>query len=87
MKKLSRKEIIELYNQEYQKMLGEWAEQIEREKIHDAGHEEGFAAGRKQGIAQNSLDIAKRMLAKNKPIEEITEFTGLSKKELSKLIN
>ena len=31
---------------------------------------------------ENSLEIAKKMLAKDKPIEEIIEFTGLSEKEI-----
>jgi len=36
---------------------------------------------------ENSMEIAKRMLAKNKPIEEIIEFTDLSKREILALQN
>ena len=41
-------------DREYKRKMGKWAEQIEREKIHDEGHKEGFAAGRKQGIKQGA---------------------------------
>lgn len=36
---------------------------------------------------EKSMEIAKRMLAKNKPIEEIIEFTDLSKREILALQN
>lgn len=50
------------------------------------GREEGLAAGRKEGLAEGELkkarEMAAKMLAKHKPIEEIVEFTGLSESEI-----
>ena len=72
-------------DREYKRKMGKWAEEIEKEKIHDAGHEEGFAAGRKQGAVQNSLDIAKRMLAIKMPIETISKVTNLSIEQINNI--
>ena len=57
---------------------------------HAEGHAEGFAEGksegRKDGLAEGELkkacETAAKMLAKNKPIEEIMEFTELSESEI-----
>ena len=54
------------------------------------GHAEGFAEGktegREAGLAEGELkkarEMAAKMLAKNKPIEEIMEFTGLPEPEI-----
>ena len=62
-------------DQKYKREMGKWAEEIEKNKIR--------RRALKEGIEQNSLEIAKRMLAKNKPIEEIIEFTGLSKETIN----
>ena len=40
---------------------------------------------REEGAKQNSCDIAKRMLEKGIDIEIISELTGLTEKEISKL--
>lgn len=49
-------------------------------KLHYA-EEKGMEKGMEKGI----IEIAKKMLEKNKPIEEIIEFTGLTKEELEKI--
>ena len=49
------------------------------------GKEEGIKEGRAEGVKQNSFDIAKRMLEKGIDIETISELTGLTEKEISKL--
>ena len=49
------------------------------------GKEEGIKEGREEGAKQNSCDIAKRMLEKGIDIETISELTGLTEKEISKL--
>ena len=49
------------------------------------GREEGMKEGRKEGEKQKQIEIAKKMLNKNKPIEEIIEFTGLTKEEIERL--
>ena len=38
-----------------------------------------------KGSKQNSIEIAKKMLEKNKEISEIIEFTGLTKEEIESL--
>ncbi len=52
---------------------------------HKEGKEEGIKEGRAEGAKQNSCDIAKRMLEKGIDIETVTELTGLTEKEISKL--
>ena len=43
--------------------------------------------GEARGKAEEKIAIAKLMLKKNKPLEEILEFTGLTRREIEKLIN
>ena len=58
-----------------------------------AQHEIGFAEGKSKGKAEGLIEgehnkareMATKMLAKNKPIEEIVEFTGLSEAEIQTL--
>ena len=56
-----------------------------REEGHKVGKEEGLKEGREEGAKQNSCDIAKRMLEKGIDVETISELTGLTEKEISKL--
>ena len=56
----------------------------------EKGLKEGLAQGLAQGLAkglakganQKAREIAKKMLLKNKPIEEITDFTELSEADV-----
>jgi len=50
-----------------------------------AAEARGKAEGREEGEAKGKIEIAKKMLKKDMPIEEIMEFTGLSVEELVKL--
>ena len=58
-------------------------------KYEQKGREEGEAKGRAEGEAkgkaEGKIEIAKAMLKKDMPLEEIMEFTGLSVEELAKL--
>ena len=49
------------------------------------GKEEGIKKGRAEGAKRNSCDIAKRMLEKGIDIETISELTGLTVEEVSRL--
>ena len=40
---------------------------------------------KEEGKKQEKIEIAQKMKLKNKPIEEIIEFTGLSKEEIEQL--
>ena len=56
-----------------------------REEGHKVGKEEGLKEGREEGAKQKSFDIAKRMLEKGIDIETISELTGLTAEEVSRL--
>ena len=45
----------------------------------------GYSKGKEDGVKIRSKEIAKKMKEKNKPLEEIIEFTGLTKEEIEKL--
>ena len=47
--------------------------------------ETGREEGREEVAKQKSFDIAKRMLEKGIDVETISELTGLTEKEISKL--
>ena len=49
------------------------------------GHKEGKEEGIKEGAKQKSCDIAERMLEKGIDIETISELTGLTAEEVSRL--
>ncbi len=63
----------------------EYAHETGREEGRKEGKEEGIKEGLAKGAKQNSFDIAKRMLEKRIDIETISELTGLTEKEISKL--
>ena len=49
------------------------------------GRTKGLEEGRAEGESSKAKQIAKKMKAKNMPIEEIVELTGLTKEEVEKL--
>ena len=51
------------------------------------GIKEGIKAGIKEGIKEQSISIARKMLAENLDIEIIIKTTGLTKEEIEKLKN
>ena len=51
----------------------------------DAAKSEGKAEGRAEGKEERSLEIARKMLSKNHPIDEIAEFTNLSVEAIQNL--
>ena len=51
------------------------------------GKAEGLAEGIEQGIEQGIESIAINMLKANKPLDEISLFTGLSEDDIDKLKN
>jgi len=53
----------------------------------EKGREEGLEEGRSQGSKNKAIEIAQLMLAKNKPISEIIEFTGLDASTIKSLTN
>ena len=49
------------------------------------GEARGIEKGIEKGETKKAVEIAKAMLTKNKPMEEIVEFTGLTVIEIEKL--
>jgi predicted transposase/invertase (TIGR01784 family) len=55
------------------------------EKGIEKGIEKGKAEGLSEGESKRNMEIAKKMLTKGRPVEEIVEFTGLSEEAINKL--
>lgn len=49
------------------------------------GHAEGREEGREEGRNERSIEIARKMLAKGRPIEEIMECTDLTSEEINRI--
>jgi len=47
--------------------------------------EKGRAEGIIEGAENKALEMARKMLAKNRPLDEISEFTGLSREQIERL--
>jgi predicted transposase/invertase (TIGR01784 family) len=74
-------------SKEEQKMIDEaqkakWDNYAIHKAAIDSGLQQGLEQGLEQGRDQRSREIAKKMLLKKKPIEEITEFTELSEADV-----
>ena len=63
------------------KELDDYIRESELNDSYNNGKSEGLSQGKKE----NSIEIATKMLIKNKPIEEISDITGLTKEEILKL--
>ena len=92
------KEFLLLHGSEVINMLNvEWnlddAKRIWKEEAREEGLEEGIKEGLEKGLKKGlekgeikkAMEMAKKMMLKNKPIDEIIEFTGLTKKEILKI--
>ena len=66
----------------------EWAlKDLGRRDGYKKGLDEGIILGIEQGIEKNKIEIVKNMLDKNLDINLITEITGLSIEEITKIKN
>ena len=61
--------------------LNQWDIEIATNK----GHQDGVAEGTKIGREQRNIEIAKKMLEDNVPIDDISRYTELSIEEIEKL--
>ena len=78
------KEVLdEISEDEHEQYLAHLREKyiFERQGIEEAGFDKGLAEGKKQSLEA----VAKKMKDKNVKIDEISEFTGLTKEEIEKL--
>ena len=86
---------IKKANDEYEYLTGEAAERrlaflrdkaIRDEKsIREGAIEEGEAKGRKEGERKKQIEIARKLLDKKMPIEQIIEITDLTREEVEEL--
>ena len=80
--KENRTEVVKVTQLDYtfdrQIMLG-------REDAREEGREEGRAEGQEQGREEIQKKIARKMLKANKSIDEIVEFTELSREQINQL--
>jgi predicted transposase/invertase (TIGR01784 family) len=58
---------------------------LKRQRAYENGVEEGKKQGIEEGSKEKQLEMAKKMLNKNEPIEKIIEFTGLTKEEIENI--
>ena len=77
-------------SKEEQKMIDEaqkakWDNYAIKQAAIDSGIKQGMEIGLQQGKDQVAREIAKKMKAKNKPVDEIVEFTGLTEEEVKAL--
>ena len=63
----------------------EFIRNTELKQAKNEGISQGISQGILQGEKEKSIEIARKMLSKNKEISEIIEFTGLSKEEVESL--
>ena len=61
--------------------------QVKQEEAFANGEQKGIKQGLQQGISQERINTAKRMLDKNCDISFIKEITSLSVEEIKKLKN
>ncbi|HQP79242.1 MAG TPA: hypothetical protein PL115_05200, partial [Bacteroidales bacterium] len=64
-----------------------WEDVVEsaREKGLEEGMKEGMKEGMEKGKAEGIRQVAKSMLSRGIPLEDISIVTGLPQKEISKL--
>jgi predicted transposase/invertase (TIGR01784 family) len=85
--KKARGEMEYLTGDEEVQRLAWLHEKWEMDRVSAIGHakREGESVGIKKGEKQKTIEIAKKMKAKGKSINEIMEITELSKEEIEKL--
>ena len=69
--------------------LKRWEDAAIKKEMRETGLAEGLAEGRAEGKAEGErktkIEMAKKMLAKGKPLDEIMEFTELTKEEIENI--
>lgn len=61
--------------------------EFNEKEFFEVAKEEGFAEGEERGKNEKAIEIAKKMLLKNVPIEDIAGYTDLSFEDIKSLIN
>ena len=59
--------------------------QQDNKRIYRRGKKDGIVEGIKQGIMENSISIAKKLLKENFSKEKVASITGLSESEIENI--
>ena len=83
----AKKVLEEISQDEREQRLTELREKyiMDQKAVEEAGFDKGLAVGIQQGIKQNQIEIAKKLLNKGTKLEEIIELTDLTKDEIISL--
>ena len=65
--------------------LKRWEDAAIKKEMRETGLAEGRAEGKAEGERKTKIEMAKKMLAKGKPLDEIMEFTELTKEEIENI--
>lgn len=76
-------ELEKISEDEELRMIAELREKAIRDEQNGLRH--AREDGRKEGLKEGKVDIARKMLEKNMDIDTICELTGLERKEILKL--
>jgi predicted transposase/invertase (TIGR01784 family) len=68
---------------ELEKMLQ--VNDVRETRVFQEALEEGLEKGKQIGVAETKEDVARRLLAKKYPLQEIAEISGLSLAQVKKL--
>ena len=69
----------------FRELTQEEAREMSRQDGYDLGIEQGRTEGEASGRAAEKLEMARAMKEDNKPVDEISKYTGLSIEEIEKL--
>lgn len=85
--KKAKIEVVKMSQDEKIRKLAELREKAIRDEksCYNTGLHEGINKGIEQGEKQAKIEIAKQLLNRNMPIEEIAEITALAIEEIEKL--
>lgn len=79
----AKEQLDELKKSKYEQELAEYRMKELRDKKEIESY--GFNSGKKEGIKEEKIEIAKKMLEKRISIEEIIEITELTEDEIKEL--
>ena len=85
--KKAREVLAEISQNEHERYKAELRQKyiMDQKAVEEAGFDKGLAVGIQQGINQNQIEIAKKLLNKGTKLEEIIELTDLTKDEIISL--
>ena len=85
--KEAKKQLDEIKKSKYEQELAEYRmkELLDKKAIEEYGFDTGKEEGITEGINKEKIEIAKKLLKKGTPIEEIIELTELTEEEIKNL--